>query len=148
MTRGTRASISTTGEERYGSFAVAPAANDVLIFQYYASVWTDVEIEDFLSQYGSNINITSAHILFAWAADAAKLAKRETLSGGGGVGAVTRDTSVAARELRNTAKAIMDWEVEYGESLGSQIPAEGLTEVPWTEAAHYISNEQSIIRDS
>jgi hypothetical protein len=129
-------------------FANAPTVNQKLIFQYYASVWTDEEIQDFLDQYSSNLNITSAHMLFAWAADAAKLAKRETLSGGGGVGAVTRDTSVAARELRNTAKALMDWEVEYGESLGTQVPADGLTEIPWTEAAHYATNEQRIIRDS
>jgi hypothetical protein len=130
------------------TFANAPAVNVKLVFQYYSVVWTDVELQDFLDQYSDNSNISAAHVLFAWSADVAKLAKRETLSGGGGLGAVTKDTSVAARELRNTAKALMDWEIEYGVTLGAQIPADGLTEVPWTEAALGESEFQQWVREN
>jgi hypothetical protein len=130
------------------SINVPPIENDNLIFQYYSVVYTDAEVQDFLDQYSQNVNISAAHILLAWAADIAKLAKRETLQGGGGLGAVTRDTSVAAKELRATAKALMDYEIEYGETLGSQIPAEGLTEIPWTEQLHYDIVGQKFIRDN
>lgn len=130
------------------TFANAPAANLELIFQYYSIIWSDTEIQDFLDQYSANVNVAAAHILLAWAADVARLSKRETRSGGGGVGAVTVDTSLAARELRNTAKAILDWEIEYGESLGSQIPAEGITQVPWTESAAYDIEYQRFLRES
>lgn len=116
------------------SFAAAPAANDKLVFQYYSVIWADEEIQDFLDQYGDNVNISAAHILLAWAADVAKIAQRETLSGGGGLGAVTRDTSVAARELRNTAAALLEYEQKYGVT-GREVPADAITEIPWTEAA-------------
>lgn len=129
-------------------FVAAPTTNQKLVFQYYSVVWTDVDVEDYLEQYGDNINITSAHILFAWAADAARLAKRETRSGGGGLGAITQDTSVAARELRATAKALMDWEIEYGTEAGTAVPADGLTEIPWTEAALYEAQDQRFIREN
>lgn len=129
-------------------FVGVPAINVKIVFQYYASVWTDAEITDQLEMYDDNVNITSASILWAWAADVARLAKRETLSGGGGLGAVTKDTSVAARELRNTAKELLDWEKEYGEVAGTAIPAEGLTEIPWTEASYFDGVYQRIIRDS
>ena len=129
-------------------FVTAPVANSKLVFQYYSVVWTDADITDFLEQYGDNTNITAAHVLFAWAADAARLAKRETRSGGGGLGAITQDTSVAARELRATAKALMDWEVEYGTEAGTQVPADGLTEIPWTEAAWENIEDQRFIREN
>ena len=129
-------------------FAAAPAVNQLLIVQYYASVWTDEEIDDYLLQYSDNVNIASAHLLLAWSADAAKLAKRETLSGGGGVGAVTTDTSVAARELRNTANALLEWETEYGTDIGTAVPAEGITQIPWTESAARDIEYQRFLRDS
>ena len=129
-------------------FSNAPTVNQKLVFQYYAVVWTDVDLQDYLDQYSDNVNISAAHVLLSWAADAARLAKRETLSGGGGLGAVTKDTSVAARELRNTAKALMDWEIEYGDTLGSQVPADGLTEIPWTEAAFEEIESQRFIREN
>lgn len=129
-------------------FGTAPTANTKLVFQYYASVWTDEELEDYLDQNNSNINVAAAMVLYAWAADVAKIAKRETLAGGGGVGAVTRDTSVAARELRNTAKALMDWEIEYGESIGTNVPADGITQVPWTESAHWDIEHQRFVREN
>lgn len=128
--------------------ATSPAENQKLVFQYYSVIWTDVDIQDFLDQYADVTNVAAAHVLLAWSADAAKIAKRETLSGGGGLGAVTRDTSVAARELRNTAKALLDWEIEYGDSLGSQIAADGLTEIPWTEAAFSDIESQRWIREN
>lgn len=130
------------------TFAVSPAQNDRLVFQYYSSVWSDTDIEDMLDQHGGNVTIAAAHVLMAWAADAAKLAKRETRSGGGGLGSITQDTSVAARELRATAKALLDWEIEYGDALGAQIAAEGLTEIPWTEAAFHEIEDQSWIREN
>lgn len=130
------------------SFTNAPALNAKLIFQYYAVVWTDVEIQDFLDQHGDVVNIAAGHLLFAWSADVAKVAKRETLSGGGGLGAVTRDTSVAARELRNSAQALLDWEREYGVESGTAVPAEGFTEIPWTEAAFEDIEEQTWIREN
>ncbi|HET7713182.1 MAG TPA: hypothetical protein VFK94_01605 [Patescibacteria group bacterium] len=129
-------------------FVTAPIANAKIVFQYYSVIYTDAEIQDFLDQSGANLNIAAAHILYAWAADAARLAKRETKSGGGALGAITQDTSVAARELRATAKSFMDWEIEYGTDLGSQVPADGLTEIPWTEAAHHDIEDQVFIREN
>lgn len=129
-------------------FNAAVAVNLPIVFQYYAVIWTDTEITDFLADHNDNVNVTSAMILLAWAADASRLAKRETKSGGGGVGAYTVDTSVAARELRNTAKAYLDWEAEYGEETGTGVPAEGLTEIPWTEAGHRDAEYQRLIRES
>jgi hypothetical protein len=128
-------------------FTSTPAANDEIVFQYYWSVFSDDEIQDFLDQYNNNVNISAAHLLMALAADAARIAKRETLIGGGGVGQATRDTSVAAKELRASAKALMDWEIEYGADNGNQTPAEGLTEIPWTEAAWKNMFDQDIIRN-
>lgn len=129
-------------------FTTVPNINSKIVFQYSAMIWTDDEITDFLDQYSSNVNIASAHILLAMAADIAKIAKRETLSGGGGLGAVTRDTSVAARELRQAAEALLEYEAEYGTTIGSNVPADGLTEVPWTEAAYEQSATQRIIREN
>lgn len=128
-------------------FINAPIANDKLVFQYYWSIFTDADIDGFLTESGSNVNIGAAFALLAIAADAAKIAKRETLSGGGGLGAVTRDTSVAAKELRATAKALMDWEREYGADIGIAIPADGLTEIPWTEASVYEIEDQRFVRE-
>lgn len=130
------------------TFANPPTVNFTIIFQYYSTVWTDTDIQDYLDQYSSNVNVAAAHILLSWAADVAKLAKRETLSGGGGVGAVTRDTSVASRELRATAKALLDWEIEYGDALGSQVAADAFTEIPWTEASVRDAEAQRLIRES
>lgn len=130
------------------TFAVDVPVETKLVFQYYAVVWLDADLQDMLDQYSDNVNIAAAHILLSWAADVAKVAKRETRSGGGGLGAITQDTSVAARELRNTAKALMDWEIEYGDALGSQIAAEGLTEIPWTEAGFYQTEDQRWIREN
>lgn len=128
-------------------FDATPFANDQIVFQYYWSLFSDTEIQDFLDQYSNNVNISAAHMLFALSADVARIAKRETLIGGGGVGQKTIDTSVAAKELRASAKALMDWELEYGTDNGTQSPAEGLTEVPWTEAGWNQLIDQDFIRN-
>lgn len=114
------------------TFVTAPAANDEVVFLYYWSLFTDEEIEAFLSESGDNITLASARLLLALSADAAKLAERETLQGGGGMGMVTRDTSVTAKELRETAKALVQFELEVSKLEGIE-PADGFTEVAWTE---------------
>lgn len=126
------------------SWATMPAVNGVIEFTYYWSVFSDTEIQYFLDESGGNITIATARLLLAWAADAARLAKRQTLSGGGGLGQVVIDTSVAAKELRATAKALIDTEADLGES----IPAEGLTEIPWTEQVYERQVAQHFIRES
>lgn len=118
--------------------------NRSLEFTYYWSVFSDAEVQYFLDEAGGNVTIATAKLLLAWAADAARLAKRSTLSGGGGLGQVVVDTSVAAKELRATAKALIDTEADLGES----IPAEGLTEIPWTEQVYHRQVDQHFIRES
>jgi hypothetical protein len=113
-------------------------------FTYYWSIFSDVEVQYFLDDSGSNVTIATAMLLLAWAADAARLAKRQTLSGGGGLGQTVIDTSVAAKELRATAKALIDTQADLGES----IPAEGFTEIPWTEGVYRRQVDQHIIRES
>lgn len=125
------------------TFTAPPPLNSKVEFTYYWSVYSDDEIQSFLDDAGDNPTIATARLLLALAADAARLAKRQTLIGGGGIGQATTDTSVAARELRETAKALIQMEADLGES----IPAEGLTEVPWTEASFRRQHEQSLIRD-
>ncbi len=122
----------------------APVVNDDVVIQYYWSVFTDVEIQAFIDADGGNTTIASAKLLLAVAADAAKIAKRSTLAGGGGLGSVTEDTSVQARELRATAAALLSTESD----ISSNIPAEGITEIPWTERTFERQIEQDIIRNS
>lgn len=126
------------------TFVTIPPINDDLEFTYYWSIFTDDEVQYFLDEAGSNVTIAAAKLLLAWAADAARLAKRQTLSGGGGLGQVVIDTSVAAKELRATAAALISTEQDLGES----IPAEGFTEVPWTEAMYRRGLEQHFTREN
>jgi hypothetical protein len=126
------------------TFALVPTINANLVFQYYWTLFTDDEIQDYLDQNGGSVNIASAKLLYSLAANAALLAKRSTLTGGSGLGSITEDTSVAARELRNTAEGLIQLEGQ----IGSDIPAEGLTEVPWTEHMYQRQLEQDIIRDN
>lgn len=126
------------------TFSTAPAAGLELDFIYYHTVFSDAEIDQFLTDGAGNTVVAAAYALYAWAADAAKVAKRYTLSGGGGLGQVVGDTSVTAKELRETARALIATEKELGES----IPAEGLTEVSWTEFQYLDGASQSIIRTS
>lgn len=124
------------------TFTTAPVVNSQLEFTYYWSVFTDAQIQYFLDDSGSNVTVAAAKVLLAIAADAAKIAQRQSLAGGGGLGAVTIDTSVAARELRAAAKALVEMETQ----IGTSIPAEGLTEINWTEMNYKMGFEQTIIR--
>lgn len=125
-------------------FSSPPTVNSEMDFQYYWAVFSDEEIQAFIDEAGGNLTVASARALLAMAADAAKIAKRYTLSGGGGLGQVVNDTSVAAKELRATARELITMEAELGES----IPAEGLTEIPWTEFDYQEAVSQHIIRNS
>jgi len=113
-------------------------------FVYYWSIFSDEEVEYFLSEGGGNVTIASARLLLAIAADAAKVAQRESMAGGGGLGSVSIDTSVAARELRNTAQALLQMEKD----ISTSVPAEGITEPAWTEFGVRDSLEQHLIRES
>lgn len=126
------------------SFTTAPSVNDSVEFVYYWSLYTDDEIALFVDDANGNTTVATAYLLLALAADAARLAKRQTLIGGGGIGQSTIDTSVAAKELRETAKALLSTDAE----LAAQLPAEGLTTPPWTEANYEEQAWQSIVRSS
>lgn len=128
------------------TFVVTPPAGQEIIFQYYWSVWSDVDLDYFVANASDNVLLASANVLLAWAADAAKIAKRETLQGGPGLGLVTRDTSVAARELREMAKMYLDL-YNRQDPEGLDAPADGITEVPWTEQTYNRMLDQEIIRE-
>lgn len=125
-------------------FVALPNQGDLLEFTYYWSIFSDAEVQYFLDDAGANVTVATAKLLLAWAADSSRLARRQTLSGGGGLGQTVIDTSVAAKELRATAKALIDTEKDLGES----IPAEGLTEIPWTEAIYKRQVDQHLIREN
>lgn len=120
----------------------APVQDDEIEFVYYWSVYNDTEIQYFIDDNGANTTLAAAKVLLAIAADASKIAKREAMAGGGGLGSVTLDTSVVARELRNTAQAMIDNEIQ----LGNYEPAEGLTEVNWTPMDYAEALGQRVIR--
>jgi hypothetical protein len=126
------------------TFAGPPALNLDIEFTYYWSIFNDEQIQYFLDDSGGNVTVAAAKVLLAIAADAAKIAQRQSLAGGGGLGAVTIDTSVASRELRAAAKALIDMEAD----ISGNIPAEGLTEIYWTEFNYRMGVEQSVIRDA
>ena len=126
------------------TFTTAPLVNVELEFMYYWSIYSDAEIQYFIDEADSNTTIAAAKVLLAIAADASKVAQRQSMAGGGGLGAVTIDTSVTARELRNTAKAMIEMEAEIGQVL----PVESLTEPLWTEMNVSRAWDQRIIRDN
>jgi len=126
------------------TFTVTPAASAQVDFTYYWSIFSDAEIQYFVDAAGGNTTIAAAKVLLAIAADASKVAQRQSLAGGGGLGAVTLDTSVTARELRNTAKALIEMEGD----IGASIPAEGLTELAWNEFSYQEITAQDLIRES
>lgn len=129
-------------------FTVPPAGQtgtteaDLISFVYYWSIFSDAEVQYFLDDSGGNVTIASAKLLLATAADASKVAQRQSMAGGGGLGSVTLDTSVTSRELRATAQALVSMEGD----IGTSIPAEGLTEPNWTEQVYQQSVGQRIIR--
>lgn len=126
------------------TFVGTPAINTNIDFIYYWTIFTDEELQFFLDDAGGNRVIAAANALMAWAADAAKIAKRQTMSGGGGLGQVVMDTSVTAKELRSTAQALIQMERDQGEA----IPAEGLTEVAWDEFNYRKIIDQEFVRES
>lgn len=113
------------------TFVLTPTVNDEIVVEYYASVFSDIEIDHFLSVGGGNVWLASAYLLLAMAVDAARIARRETLSGGGGFGTTTIDTSVRARELREQAKGYVNL---YEKTAGDLTSAEGITQIAWTDA--------------
>jgi hypothetical protein len=112
------------------TFASAPLLGADLIFQYTSVVFSDTEIQYYLDTKG-NVTLASVELLYAWAADAARGAYKESRSGGGGIGSVTVDTSVKARELRATADALKR---QYDQLEGTGSAVEYLTEIAWTES--------------
>jgi len=129
------------------TFTTAPLVTDELEFTYYWSIFTDAEVQYFLDESSSDITIATARLLLAIAADASKIAQRQSLAGGGGLGAVTIDTSVTARELRNTAAALLE-QKKLEQQVAQLEPADGLTEPLWTEFGYQQQLEQHIIRES
>lgn len=109
------------------TFDTAPAVNDNLVFEYTSVVFTTVELQHFLDEAVSP-TLAAANVLLAWAADYARLAHRESLSGGAGMGSVTVGVDNRARELRETAKA---YYLQYQQFEAAGVAAEGITEVPW-----------------
>jgi hypothetical protein len=128
-------------------FVVAPTENASIVFEYYAVIFTDDEVNLFIGEAGGNTDYATAKMLMAWAANHSKLAQRETIAGGGGMGLVTRDTSLAATQLRETAKAFMDLYDLSPDSPASITPSMGFTEVAWTEQMAERLYNQQIIRD-
>jgi hypothetical protein len=113
------------------SFTSVPVTDDKLVFQYTSVVWSDLEIEDFYAGADNSTTLASARILYAWAARLAVDATKESRSGGGGLGAITVDTSVRSREMRATADSLMK---QYDQFEGVGEPVEGITEVAWNTA--------------
>lgn len=143
--------------QTYNTHYTADLINGVVIFvnppnsgsnievDYFFSVYSDEEVQVFLDEAGNDTNLAAARNLLAWAASQARLAMRETLSGGGGAGTVTRDTSVVAREMRETAKALVEI---YNTGINStEYMSEGLTEVIWNDFMLRWAVEQDFIRD-
>src|SRR5262245_26408508 len=129
------------------TFVVPPTENASIIFEYYAVIFDDDEVNLFLNEAGGNTDYATAKMLMAWAANHSKLAQRETIAGGGGMGLVTRDTSLAATQLRETAKAFMDLYDLSPDSPSSITPSMGFTEVAWTEQMAERLYNQQIVRD-
>lgn len=129
------------------TFLAAPANDDPLIFEYWTTVFTDAEVDQFISEAGGNTDYAAAKNLFAWAANASKLAKKETLAGGGGRGEVILDLSVTAEQLRKSAQSYLN---NYKETASDDQfgPADGITEIPWTEQMLDRILEQEIVRNS
>lgn len=145
---GTAQTLTTdyTVNESFGvvTFVSAPAANSTIVFQYYWAVFSDDEVDYFLTEGGDNVTLACVKLLLALAADAAKIAMRETMSGGGGMGSVTRDTSLTAQELRETANVLYK---QYSDESGSTYPADGITEVIWTTHMDVRMAEEDFYRD-
>ena len=114
------------------TLVAAPALGDQLVVEYTGTVFTDDELNYFLAQAaGGSVTLAAVNALLAWAADASKLARKETLSGGGGLGSISVTTDLKAQQLRLTAQALL---AQYNAFEGAGVPVEMITETPWTEA--------------
>ena len=122
------------------TFLVAPSVNDIVVIEYSSVVFSDDEVQHFIDAAGGNATLAASNMLFAWAADAARVSRKEALSGGGGIGSMSISTDMRARELRASAQAYRD---QYDKYEGTGVPAEGITEIPWTtemEARIYVNH--------
>jgi hypothetical protein len=106
-----------------------PAAGAIYVFEYSSVVFTDAEVQQFIDE-ASNTTLAAANLLLAWSADSARIARKESLSGGGGFGSMSITTDMRSRELRETAKAYFEMYQKY-ENTG--VAAEGITEIAWTD---------------
>lgn len=127
------------------TFNSAPALGVKVEFTYYWAVYTDAEIQAFIDEASGDTTIASAKVLLAMASDAARLARRTTLSGGGGMGSTTIDTSVAAKELRASAEALIKMQGLVGDNAE---PVDQLTEPIWTTFDFEFQVGQHVIRNS
>lgn len=112
------------------TFVAAPLVNKVVIVQYSSVVWSDAEITDFLETSDNSVTLAAYQLLYAWAALISRDVIKESRSGGGGMGAITIDTSVRAREMRATADALKK---QYDQYEGTGDAVEFLTEIAWTD---------------
>ena len=126
-------------------FNNAPVVGANIEVDYFCATYSDAEIQVFLDEAGGNTDLAAVRNLLSWAASQARLAMRETLSGGAGVGQVTRDTSVVAKELREAAKALKEL-YDTGQT-SADYQSEGLTEVAWNDFSLRTIAEQAIIRE-
>jgi hypothetical protein len=126
------------------TLASLPVVNDEFEFIYYWSIFTDDEIQYFLDDSAGSTNIAASKALLAIAADAAKIAQRTSMAGGGGLGAVSLDTSVAARELRALATLLVTQE----QDIANNTPYDQLTEVVWNDQSLIDGLDQHLIRES
>lgn len=112
------------------TFVSAPADGATVLVQYWSVMYTDEEVQSFLDEANGNVTLASAINLFAWAADASKVAKIETSGGSASFGVTTLNLSVRAEQLRKSAQAYLD---QYNTlEGGTGGVAEGITEIAWT----------------
>lgn len=112
------------------TFVSIPASNDDLVFEYTSVVFTDDEVQRFLDDASGSTTLGTALMLMAWATRASVAARKESLTQGGPLGAVTIDSSVRSKELRASAQAYF---TQYQTMEGTGYSIDGLTEIAWTE---------------
>lgn len=128
------------------TFSVAPVAGVSIDVDYFFGVFSDAEIQTFLDASFGNTDMASGRLLLSWSASQARLAMRETLSGGAGMGQTTRDTSVVAKELREAAKVFMDL-ASSPNAAGDDYQIDGVTEPIWNDFSMREAIEQDIVRN-
>lgn len=126
------------------TFTSAPNVGVELRFEYSATVFSADEVQSFLDQGGGSTTLAAVYMLLAWSASAAKMAKKESLAGGGGLGAITLDTSVRSKELRETAKA---YYAQWERDEGGNVPYEAITEIAWTPMQAARLSAETLLRE-